>query len=249
MNDTLIVYFRPYKYRFNDETRFEINNFPKTIDIKCVEIFDYLYGNSEKIFKNSKNFKKKIFSFNSLKRINIFLKNISTKYKKLFLINFIPIDNFKCFYVKKLIYQYKKNFKFSIMEIDNSGFPKKIIKKKIFSRIIYSLNFKNIYFRLTNLILSNYFIKFEPDYILVAGFKTKQKYIETYNTKIIDFNTWDNSNLKLANIKNIKKKHIVLVDGAGPYSISDREFMGKKHYLTKDVWYKDLNFFKKLEKF
>ena len=80
---------------------------------------------------------------------------------------------------------------------------------------------------------------------MVAGFKTKQKYIETYNTKIIDFNTWDNSNLKLANIKNIKKKHIVLVDGAGPYSISDREFMGKKHYLTKDVWYKDLNFFLK----
>ena len=57
---------------------------------------------------------KKIFNFNSLKRINIFLKNISTKYKRVFLINFIPIDNFKCFYVKKLIYQYKKILNFQL---------------------------------------------------------------------------------------------------------------------------------------
>ena len=55
----------------------------------------------------------------------MFLENISKKYKKVFLINFIPIDNFKCFFVKKLIYEYKKNFNFLIMEIDNSGFPEK----------------------------------------------------------------------------------------------------------------------------
>ena len=63
MNDYLIIYFRPYKYRFNDEIRFELNNFPKTIDIKCVEVFDYLYLNKGIIYFNSPSTRKNSLIF------------------------------------------------------------------------------------------------------------------------------------------------------------------------------------------
>lgn len=250
MNDNLIVYLRPYKYRYNDEVRFEINNFPKKIDVKCVEIFDYLYKNQSNLFKNSNNFKKKIFSFKNLNQIKIFFQKISKKYKRVFLLNFLPLDNIKCLKIKKLIYDHKKNSNFFILELDNSGFPDKMIKKNILLKIIKFGSLKNIYFKLINFIFDLYLSELRPNYYLVAGYKKKLKYKDFNKKKIIDFNTWDNSNLKFSNHKSLKKNHIVLVDGAGPYTVSDREFLGRRHFLTNEIWYRDLNlFFSKLEKY
>lgn len=248
MPENLIVYFRPYKYRNNDEKRFELYNYSKSVDIKCVEIFDYLFENQKKLFKNSKKFKKKIYSFSQIEDIKFFLQEIFKKYKKIFILNFIPLDNFKCLNVTRLLYSFKLEKKFIIFEIDNSGFPNKLVDLNIVSKLISYISVKNLFDKTLKYIVSIFAEKFKPDFFLVAGNFKKKIHISN-NFKIEEFNTWDNSNLKL-NFSPIKKeKHIVFVDGAGPYTISDRELLGRKHYLTSDIWYNDLNyFFNKLEK-
>ena len=248
MSKNLIIYFRPYKYRNNDEKRFELYNYSKSSDIKCVEIFDYLFGNKKKLFKNSKKFKKKIYSFDNIADISFFLKEVTKKYKKIFILNFIPLDNFRCSKVIKLIYSFKQEKKFFIFELDNSGFPNKLVDINVISKLTSYISVKNLFDKTIKYLVSIFSEKFYPDFFLVAGNSKKKNYLDN-NLKIKEFNTWDNSNLKLNLLNNKKEKHIVYVDGAGPYTVSDREFLGRKHYLTIDIWYRDLNyFFNKLEK-
>jgi len=238
MNKKLLIFLRANKLRDNDEIRFEVKNYNKTFDVNFVEIYDYLYD--KKLFKNTNKLSKPIKSLKTYNQIEKYFLFVKKKYKKIYLINFVPIDNFKSFKINYFIYKnLKKNLK--VIEINNSGFPSKMIDN--FDRILL-LNFKfNEIIKKTKIKIFQKifsFFKFNPDFFLYAGFN-KKKYLK--DIKSIKFNTWDYSNI-LHYKKKIKlKKYFVFVDGAGPKDVSDREFLDRKHYLTSDVWYKDLKIF------
>ena len=241
MNKNLLIFFRANKFRDNDEIRFEVKNYNKNFDVNFTEIYDYLYD--KKIFKNTNKLSQPIKSLNTYNKINKYFLLAKKKYRKIYLINFIPIENFKSFKINYLIYKNQGN-NFKIIEISNSGFPSKMIDN--YGRILFS-NFKlkeiikKIKIKVFQKIFS--FLQFNPVFFLYAGSKKKKKFNNINFTKSIKFNTWDYSNI-LHYKKKIKlKNYFVFVDGAGPKDVSDREFLGTKHYLTPDVWYNDLKFF------
>jgi hypothetical protein len=241
MNKNLLIFFRANKFRKNDEIRFEVKNYNSSFDVNFVEIYDYLYD--KKLFKNTNKLSKPIKSLSTYNQIEKYFLLAKKKYKNIYLINFIPIENFKSFKINYLIYKILRN-NFKIIIINNSGFPSKMIDN--FDKILF-LNFrfneiiKKIKIKIFQKIFS--FFNFYPDFFLYAGSKKKKIFKDIKFTKLIKFNTWDYSNI-LHYKKKIKlKNYFVFVDGAGPKDFSDRELLGKKHYLTSDVWYKDLKFF------
>ena len=201
----ILIFFKPVKFRDHDNIRFEIKNYSKKISVNYVEIFDLLYNNKINLFKNSKSHYVKIISLSNFSQILKYLNNIIKKYDKVYLINFIPLDNYNCLIVNLLIYKFYKN-KIKIIEISNSGFPR-VFVKNFFFHLLTNLRFKQI-FKKVNAKISSFFFSifnYKANYYLVSG-KKNTNYFKSLNIKpIIKFNTWDNSNLKL-NFKNKTKK-------------------------------------------
>ena len=246
----ILIFFKPSKFRDHDNIRFEIKNYSKKISVNYVEIFDLLYNNKIKLFKNSKSNYVKIISLSNFSQILKYLNNIIKKYEQVYLMNFIPLDNYNCLIVNLLIYTFYKK-KIKIIKVSNSGFPSTLVKNYFFF-LLTNFRFKQIFEKLNARIASYFFslLNYKANYYLVSG-KKEINYFKFLNLKpIIKFNTWDNSNLKLYNKNTINKKNIVFIDGAGPKTVSDREFFSQKESLTNEVWYRDLNiFFSKLENF
>tara|TARA_B100000989_G_C19525380_1_gene466545 strand:+ start:894 stop:2093 length:1200 start_codon:yes stop_codon:yes gene_type:complete len=242
----LLIFFRPYKYRESDKIRFETDEYDKKIRVHYVEIYDFLYGN--KLFSNSNKFNKKIKSYKKFDDIRKYLKEVTSKYQKIYLINFVPLENFRCLLTIISLYLFKKK-NLKIIEISNSGFPNRLIKNYFFI-LIKNFQFfeiiKKVKIRLINIFSSLF--NFKADLYLFAGKKKKKANIKIQSIK---FNSWDYSNVQVQKKKLISSKsnYILYIDGAGPKDLSDREHLGKKHFLTSDVWYKDLNiFFSRIEK-
>ena len=238
MNKKLLIFFRPHKFRDNDEIRFEIKNYKKKYDIHFVEIYDYLY--EKKLFKNTNKLSKPIKSFKTFNQIIEYFTSVKKKYREIYLINFIPTENYKSYKINQFIYGNLK-FDVKIIEISNSGFPSKMIDN--FGKILlYNLRAKEIVKKIRIKIFQKLLslFKYKPDYFLYAGKKKKRN---LKDVKYIKFHTWDYSNIIYYKKKTKLKNYFVFVDGAGPKDLSDRELLERKHYLTPEIWYRDLKNF------
>ena len=173
MNKKLLIFFRPHKFRDNDEIRFEIKNYNKKFDVHFVEIYDYLY--EKKLFKNTKKLSKPIKSFRTLGQIIKYFTTVKKKYKEIYLINFIPTENYKSFKINQFIYSNLK-FNMKIIEINNSGFPSKMINNydKI---LLYNFRINEIIKKLKLKFFKKYFYYSNTHQIfLYAGKKKRGKF-------------------------------------------------------------------------
>ena len=174
MNKKLLIFLRANKFRDNDEIRFEVKNYNKTFDVNFVEIYDYLYD--KKLFKNTNKLSKPIKSLKTYNQIEKYFLSVKKKYKKIYLINFVPVENFKSFKINYFINKnLKKNLK--VIEINNSGFPSKMIDN--FDRILLlNLKFNEIIKKIKIKIFQKIFssFKFNPDFFLYAGYEKKKKF-------------------------------------------------------------------------
>ncbi len=246
----LIIIAVESKFKKFDYDRFEINYLKQYSnveiwDLSLLSINSFNKAISAIPYKGEDlkeiNSYRKLFSEISYVKKNFNKKNI-------YLMNFVRPSALSTLLF--LIVVKKQGFKSIIY--DNSGVPNIWVKNinKTFTYIVKSL-MKRIYQLISKLFNVN------PTHCIYAGDSIKKKYdsyINKKNTKYLSGNTWDYSKILSNNSNNPGqfskyKKKGVLLDGAGPMFGSDDLNIGKKTYLTSDIWYPSLvSFLQRIEK-
>ncbi len=249
-NQHLIIIAVESKFKKFDYDRFEINYLKQYSN---VEIWDLslLSNNSFNKAISAPPYRgddlKEINSYRKLfSEISYVKKNFNKK--NVCIMNFVQPTTLASLLFLILI----KKIGFKSIKYDNSGVPNISIKN--FNKTFTYL-YRNIKWR-AYLIIAKFF-KIYPTHCIYSGEYYKSKYNSYKNKKNIMYlsgNTWDYS--KILSCKSIKLGHFsdsnkkaVLLDGAGPMFGSDDLIIGKKTYLTSEIWYPSLvSFLQKVEK-
>jgi len=246
-----LIILYPYRFRTFDRTRFEISCLKKKFNVVIFELIEYLHPHFQKAYMTRDESE-------DIERIADFKKfatkmSTFTDIDQTFIINFVPVTNFKELRVNNLL----KKTKFIAINFNNPGVPRVIDTNNLVLKFIFKI--KDIINRFTLNLLKNLFIEFltriinrliiskTKKYIIVAGieYETGQKYEIPGNS--FDYNTY----LNLTNISSFqsKDKYIVFLDTGHPYFNTDSKLRGSKNMVSVEKWYPALNlFFDKVEK-
>jgi len=246
----LVIVVVPFKFKGFDYERFEISNLKSrcevTIwDLSClIDRTFYLNvaarqysGEDLTIFSSFKQFFAEIGE----------IKKIS-KTKDITVMNFLPphsmlstiaLWNFKKSHIRYIDYY---NGGVPSVSRGNVNITTKYVIKALRRRIFDALNRT---------------LRLNPPFRMVAGnywLNKCDRSLRGNAIKLIYASSWDYSKY-LANRRGQKKpinslgRYSVLLDGAGPMFCSDDAMIGKKTFMTKEVWYPQLdNFLRKIEK-
>jgi len=246
----LIIIAVESKFKKFDYDRFEINYLKQYSN---VEIWDLS-------FLSNNSFNKAISALpyrgDDLKKINSYRKlfseisNVKKNFNKknVYFMNFVQPTGLATLLFLIVV----KKLGFNSIKYDNSGVPNIWVKNinKTFTYVVKTL-MRRIYQLISKL------FNIHPTHCIYAGDSIKKKYdsyINKKNTKYLSGNTWDYSKILSNNSTNLGqftkyKKKAVLLDGAGPMFGSDDLNIGKKTYLTSEIWYPSLvSFFQRIEK-
>jgi len=246
----LIIVAADFKFKPFDYDRFEIDYLKQYSD---VVIWDLSYLSSKSFHKAISSAQydgddlKSINSYRQLFSEILFIKRNYNK-KGIVVMNFVTPNSLASLFfliaVKKLGLNSVKYY--------NSGVPNiSSTNNNITIRYVTKALKRRFY-----LLLSKAFNIF-PTHYIYAGDYWKQKYghiVHKSGGKWLGGNTWDYSNV-LSKIEDGSKKELdqqktaVLLDGAGPMFGSDDVNIGKKTYITSEVWYPALvSFLEKIER-
>ena len=246
----LIIIAVESKFKKFDYDRFEINYLKQ---FSNVEIWDLSFLSTDSFNKSISALPyrgddlKKINSYRKLFKEILYVKKNFNK-KNIYLMNFVRPSALSTLLFLILV----KKLGFNSIKYDNGGVPTIWVKNinKTFTYVI-----KNLIRRIYQLISK--LLNIHPTHCIYAGDSIKRKYenyINKKNTKYLSGNTWDYSKI-LSNSSNNSgqfnkyKKKAVLLDGAGPMFGSDDLNIGKKTYLTSEIWYPSLvSFLQRIEK-
>jgi len=246
----LIIVAVDFKFKEFDYKRFEIDYLKRYSD---VVIWDLSYLSSKSFYKATSTVQYSgddIKSINSYRQLLSEVSLIKNNYnrKNIVVMNFVTPSSFSSLLFLIAV----KRLGFNSVKYYNPGVPN-ILRAN--NNITIGYIAKSLKRRLY-LLLSKVFNVF-PTHCIYAGdyWKRKYEYIVNKNgAKWLSGNTWDYSNIILKidvdpEKESNQKNTAVLLDGAGPMFGSDDVNIGKKTYMTSEVWYPVLvSFLDKIEK-
>ena len=247
----LIIIF-PYRFRAFDRERFEISCLKKKFNVEILELIEYLHPHFQKAYmtKDESEDIKRIDDFKKFKtKISTFSELDQT-----FIINFVPVTNFKELRVNNLI----NKTKFVTINFNNPGVPRVVDTKNIALKFFYKMQnifeiftfkfLKNLLIELTARIINRLLVQKTKKYVIVAG----KEYETGQNFEIpghsYDYNIYINLKNSFSGCKN-NKEYIVFLDTGYPYFFSDAILRGTKGPISVGKWYPALDlFFERVEK-
>ncbi len=254
-NKVIILY--PFKFRYFDYQRFEINHLNKKNDVIVFEFIQLFYKHFEKAYVSEKKKIPNLKKIFSLKQFYLTFEKLTEHKGKNVILNFINNDTLNGLLINSYIN--KKNLK--IINFYNPGVSTfnnsySNLETNIFNKFLLLYQRKNetiqkIKERILNLI-SN-FIKVKNKYYLVAGTKClrelKKKNINK-NLTFIKGSSWDYSKRFIHTKNKLKKNNFcVYLDAPGPKFLSDSHLYGEKFPETSNYTYPSLRrFFDDIEK-
>ena len=249
-SNTLIVVAVDFKFKQFDYDRFEIEYLKQYADIIILDI-SYLssrsYHMSIAAVQYAGDDLKLIISYRQLLSEITLIKRQYNK-ANVVVMNFVTPNSFSSLVFLAALKRYGIN----TVKYYNPGVPKiSSLNNNITIRYMTKAIKRRFYHLISRL------LRIFPSYCIYAGDYWRRTYepvVNKYGARWLSGNTWDYSNILLNsrcdfdNNSNPDKK-VVLLDGAAPMFGSDDVNIGKKTYMTNEVWYPSLvRFFDELEK-
>lgn len=246
----LIIVACDYKFKKFDYNRFELDYLKKYSPLEIWDLSNLSHKSFNDAILASKYINDDLKTIDSYKQLLSELILLKKNYNKndVFIMNFINPGSMAALFFLTSI----KNLGFNCIKYQNSGVPYK-------SKVMHNISFRyliKVINRRSYLLLSK-LLNIFPTHCIYAGDYWKNrsdKFIKKKGTKLIGGNSWDYSNI-LFKTSNFPKeyssfpKKAILLDGAGPMFTSDDAMIGKKTYLTNEIWYPLLaKFLVKVEK-
>ena len=247
----MLIVLSPYKFTEYHFKYYELDVFEKKLNQKF-EVHDLskiINPKIEHIFKLKRH--KKVKVFNSIKKWQIHINKINSKYENVDFLNLLQLTDFKSLYLHILLKRYKKK----IIQIKSMGQPNLSIEKKTNNLLniknnVNKLNFNFLLFHLKMRIIKILvkFITFsEINYLVCGNLTNFETNLKSKKKICLNYHFHDFSKLNLhekKRIKNKKRKKIaVFLDCPGPYFDDDYKIFGLNINYDKFIWYRDLNKF------
>ena len=253
----LIILF-PYKFSNFFYKKYQVKELKKRFKKKLElhDVSNIVFKKKLKFVKSKRH--KSVLVFSKIKEWENYLKKITKKEKKIFVINLLFLSSFRSFYLHYLLFKYKLSIiNINSPEVSAPQFKRSILLKSFIFIKLLLLNPLRLIFIVKDKIFKKLIkiFKFHELYVTICGSKSKKflypLQINAKKIKFINFHSSDYANYLANKSKKElnKKSYIVFLDIKAPAFSGDDILLNNEIKYNIENWYKDLNkFLKRIEK-